>query len=123
MSEESEDANSRYTNDSAKEDFRLCGQKIAELLKEGQEITDYVYVDLFVAKLRLTYPYKSKRQIRQELRKKVEWEREQRKKIDELNKELEEIENAKNNQEGAPSATVGKRKKKQMDPDQIEKKI
>lgn len=44
MSEDSEDDNSTYSIKSAKEDFRLCGQKIAEMLKEGQEISDEVYV-------------------------------------------------------------------------------
>lgn len=93
MSEDSEDPESNYTVESAKEDFRLCGQKIAEVLKEGQEISDEVYVQLYVSKLRITYPYKSKKQIRSEMRKKVEWEREQRKKIAALEKELEEITN------------------------------
>jgi hypothetical protein len=44
----------------AEEDFRLCGSRISDLLKDGQEIPDQVYVDLYVAKLRLTYPHKSK---------------------------------------------------------------
>lgn len=81
MSDDSEDPDSQYNDISVKEDFRLCGQKISDLLKEGQEITDEVYVQLYVSKLRLTYPYKSKKQIHSEIRKKVEWEREQRKKI------------------------------------------
>jgi hypothetical protein len=75
MSDDSEDKESKYTDLSAKEDFRLCGLKIADLLKEGQEITDEIYVQLYVSKLRLTYPHKSKKQIRAEIRKKVEWER------------------------------------------------
>jgi hypothetical protein len=122
MSEDSEDPESKYTQDSAKEEFRLCGQKIGEKLKEGLEITDEIYVELYVAKLRLTYPHKSKRTIRKEIRKKVEWERDQRKKIAALEKELEEIANPPAQEEGAASATVGKRKKKQ-DPAQIEAKI
>ena len=123
MSEDSEDENSTFTVQSAQEDFRLCGQMIAEMLKDGQEISDEVYVQLYVAKLRITYPYKSKKQIRSEIRKKVEWEREQRKKIAELKQELDEIANPPVQEEGgAPSATVGKRKKKQ-DPAQIEAKI
>ncbi len=48
----------------AEEDFRMCGQKIAELLKSGEEITDEVYVELFVAKLRSTYPIYEKSEIR-----------------------------------------------------------
>ena len=50
-----------YTIESVKEDFRQVGEKIADLLKEGQEIPDEVYVQLYVTKLRLTYPHKSKR--------------------------------------------------------------
>lgn len=63
-------------NYNAEEDFRVCGQEIASLLRDGTEITDDVYVKLFVAKLRLTYPHKSKKQIRRELKVKVEKERE-----------------------------------------------
>lgn len=122
MSDDSEDKDSKYTDLSAKEDFRLCGQKIADLLKEGQEITDEIYVQLYVSKLRLTYPHKSKKQIRAEIRKKVEWERDQRKKIAALEKELEDIRNPPAASEELPSATVGKRKKK-LDPAQIEAKI
>jgi len=51
-------------NYNAEEDFRACGEKIAELLKEGLEISDEIYVELFIAKLRLAYPYKSKEQKR-----------------------------------------------------------
>jgi hypothetical protein len=50
-----------YTIESVKEDFRQVGEKIADLLKEGQEIPDEIYVQLYVTKLRLTYPHKSKR--------------------------------------------------------------
>ena len=120
MSDDSEEVGNSYSIESAKEDFRLCGLKIASLLKEGQEITDEIYVQLYVAKLRLTYPYKSKALIRSEIRKKVVWEREQRKKIAALQKELDEITNPSAQEgEAQPSATVGKRKKKQ-DPAQIE---
>ena len=52
----------------AEEDFRQCGETICDLLKEGEEINDDIYVKLFVAKLRITYPHKSKKQIRRELR-------------------------------------------------------
>ena len=50
-----------YTLESVQEDFRQVGEKIASLLKEGQEIPDEIYVQLYVTKLRLTYPHKSKR--------------------------------------------------------------
>lgn len=60
----------------ADEDFRKCGEEICELLKEGIEISDDIYVKLFVAKLRRTYPYKSKETLRKELKEKVLKERE-----------------------------------------------
>lgn len=47
-----------------KEDFRLCGQKIKEVLYEGSEISDQLYVDLFIAKLRMSYEYKDKETLR-----------------------------------------------------------
>ena len=49
-----------YSVESVKEDLRQVGEKITNLLKEGEEIPDEVYVQLYVTKLRLTYPYKSK---------------------------------------------------------------
>ena len=56
MSDDSEEVGNSYSLESAREDFRLCGLKISELLKEGQEISDEIYVQLYVSKLRLTYP-------------------------------------------------------------------
>ena len=40
------------------EDFRQCGLKMKELLLDGEEISDDLYVQVFVTKLRITYPYK-----------------------------------------------------------------
>jgi len=60
----------------AEEDFRKCGEKITTLIKEGQEIPDEVYVELFVAKLRMTYPHQSKAEQRSKLRAQVQKERE-----------------------------------------------
>jgi hypothetical protein len=60
-------------------------------LKDGLEITDEVYVQLYCAKLRLTYPHKSKKQLRRELKQKVEKQRELLKKIEPLEKDLQEI--------------------------------
>jgi hypothetical protein len=42
------------------EDFRLCGNKIKDLLAEGLEIPDSVYVSLFVSKLRFAFVHKNK---------------------------------------------------------------
>lgn len=109
MSESSELEDQEYN---AAEDFRLCGLKINELLKEGQEISDEVYVELYVAKLRLTYPHKTKRQLRQELAVKVEKQREIRRKIEPLEKELDELLNpgaSQVSEEGAPQKQSRKR--------------
>ena len=48
-------------------------------------------MDLFVAKVRITYQHKSKKQLRHELRMKVEKEREIMKKIEPLERELQEM--------------------------------
>jgi len=81
------------------------------LLKEGTEIPDEVYVQLFVAKLRMTYPHKSKRQLRYELRIRVEKERSILKELEPLQRELEEIEEYKRN------AVPGTRRRRGVDPD------
>ena len=58
------------------EDFRQCGNKMNELLLDGEEISDELYVQVFVTKLRIQYPYKSpktkQREIKQQARRKVE---------------------------------------------------
>jgi hypothetical protein len=56
----------------AENDFRECGLAIKSLLAEGLEITDDIYVKLFVSKLRITYPHKTKKQLKAELQTKVE---------------------------------------------------
>lgn len=100
------------------EDFRACGEKIADLLKDGLEITDEVYVQLYVAKLRLTYPHKSKKQLRQELRVKVEKQREIRRKIEPLQKELNDILEGQNpNQDDSAQTEVSKPSKKKHSKD------
>jgi hypothetical protein len=71
LSEDSE-IDEGYTPESVQEDLRQVGEKIANLLKEGQEIPDEVYVQLYVTKLRLTYPHKSKSQLRSDLTAKVQ---------------------------------------------------
>ena len=45
------------------EDFRVCGEKIQNCLFEGQEIPDQLYVDLYIAKLRMTYEYRDKKAL------------------------------------------------------------
>ena len=42
------------------EDFRLCGQRIQDCLFEGVQISDQLYIDLYIAKLRMNYEYKDR---------------------------------------------------------------
>jgi len=112
----------------AEEDFRICGEKIANLLKDGQEITDEIYVQLYVAKLRLTYPHKSKKELRRELRVKVTKQRDIKKKIEPLQKELQEIHdaaqlNASDETINTQTSKPNKKKKHSRDAGQIQAKI
>ena len=50
------------------EEFRLCGVQIQELLLDGEEISDELYVKIFVTKLRMDYEYKSPIQKRMEIK-------------------------------------------------------
>ncbi len=67
---------------------------------------------LFVSKLRIVYPHKSKKQLRAELRTQVERGRETMLKIEALEREIIEIE------EGVNESGAGRRKKRR-DPNQI----
>lgn len=78
-------------NFTAEEDFRRSGEEIMSLLKQGIEISDDVYVRLFVAKLRITYPYKSKKTLRRELKSKVQKEREITARIQAVENEIQEL--------------------------------
>jgi hypothetical protein len=49
-------------------DFCAIGREIEDLLFSGEEISDEIYVRLFVAKLRITYEYKSPRQKLREMK-------------------------------------------------------
>ena len=50
------------------EDFRQCGLKMQELLLDGEEISDDLYVRVFVTKLRIQYPYKDPKTKQKELK-------------------------------------------------------
>lgn len=58
------------------EDFRQCGAKMQELLLDGEEICDDLYVKVFVTKLRIQYPYKKPQtkqiEVKQQARRQVE---------------------------------------------------
>ena len=56
------------------EDFRLCGQQIQQALYAGEEVGDQLYVDLYVAKLRITYTYRDKTDLSSELNEKAKRE-------------------------------------------------
>ncbi|CDW76374.1 sperm flagellar protein 2 [Stylonychia lemnae] len=102
----------------AEEDFRQCGQDISELLKEGIEITDDIYVRLFIAKLRLTYPHKSKKQLRRELKSKVEKEREITQKIQTVENEIQELNGGGNGENPG-----GSRRRRKKDPVQLQDEL
>ena len=52
----------------APEDFRQVGLEIKEMLLEGMEISDELYVKMFISKLRLTYEYKDPKSKQKELK-------------------------------------------------------
>jgi phage terminase small subunit len=49
------------------EDFRRCGEQIQECLFDGAEISDQLYVSLYVAKLRMTYDYKDRTTLKERI--------------------------------------------------------
>lgn len=51
--------------------YQKIGQEIRQQLLDGCEISDQQYVNLFVAKLRCTYPYKTPAQKRHEVEQKA----------------------------------------------------
>ena len=50
------------------EEFRQCGLKMLELLLDGQEISDELYVRVFLTKLRMQYPYKDPKTKQKEVK-------------------------------------------------------
>ena len=58
----------------AEEDFRIVGHKIRELIFEGEEIKDELYVDLFIAAVRMKFTPKSKDELKNENLEKVQQE-------------------------------------------------
>lgn len=67
---------------------------------EGTEISDDLYVKLFIAKLRRTYPYKSKETLRRELKSKVLREREITSRIQAVENEISELSNSQDEMQG-----------------------
>ena len=73
------------------EDFRQCGLEMQELLLDGQEITDDLYVRVFVTKLRMQYEYKDpmtkQKELKQQARRSVDINERLRAIQDELQKD------------------------------------
>jgi hypothetical protein len=60
MSEDSEDT----TLENNQSIFKDCGRRINDCLLDGAEIPDELYIDLILAKLRMTFEHKTKAQLR-----------------------------------------------------------
>jgi len=86
------------------EDFRQCGERVRDCLFEGVEIPDDLYVDLYIAKLRITYDYKDKATLTKETETDAARELELTRQIANL---LEEI-----NQLNDPNSTIKRKKKR-----------
>ena len=95
------------------EDFRSCGEQIQQCLFEGQEIPDQLYVALYVAKLRMTYEYKSKERLKSALDVDAKKELELTRQVANLEEELRQMQD--------PESKV-KRKKKRT-PEVVEREI
>jgi adenylate kinase family enzyme len=88
-----------------KEDFRACGQRIQEWLYAGGEIPDQLYVDLFIAKLRMTYEIKDRATLKGKLMEDARREMTLRKELVKLGAEKGEL-------KAAAAKDTSKRKKK-----------
>lgn len=95
------------------EDFRRCGEKMQECLFDGEEVPDQLYVDLFVAKLRMTYEYKDRAALRAGVTSDAKRELELTRAVANLSEEL--------NQMRDPNSTV--KKKKSRTEDNVEREI
>ena len=86
-SEVSEDEEGEFN---AEEDFRQVGLKVKEALLDGQEISDDLYVALFVAKLRMSYAYKDPKEKQRELKAQAQRKMRIMQRLGEIEKELQE---------------------------------
>lgn len=50
------------------EEYRQCGLQMQNLLLDGDEISDDLYVKVFVTKLRIQYPYKDPKTKQKEIK-------------------------------------------------------
>lgn len=88
------------------EDLRLCGQRIHECLFNGEEIPDQLYVDLYVAKLRLTYAYKDRATLKGEVHAAGARELELTRQIASLSDEIEQMQNPESDYRRKKNRTV-----------------
>ena len=77
--------------------MRLCGQRIQDCLFNGDEIPDQLYVDLYIAKLRLTYEHKDKAALKREVSETAARELELTRLIANLSEELTEMRDPESN--------------------------
>jgi hypothetical protein len=61
--------------------------RIKDTIFEGEEISDELYVDLFIAAIRMKFPHKDKRLLRTEIKEKVKLEDELIEQIAQIEKE------------------------------------
>lgn len=95
------------------EDFRRCGEKMQACLFDGEEIPDQLYVDLFVAKLRMTYEYKDRGALSAGVTSDAKRELELTRAVANLSEELSQMRD--------PNSTM--KKKKSRTEDNVEREI
>ena len=74
----------------APEDFRQAGIEIREMLLDGMEISDELYIKMFIAKLRMAYEYKDPATKQKELRMTANRKMKINQRLAEIEKELQE---------------------------------
>jgi hypothetical protein len=81
--------------------------KIQNCLFDGAEIPDQLYVDLYIAKLRMTYEYKDKKALGEAVMKDAERELELTRSLANLHEELKEMND--------PNSKMKKKKKRTVE--------
>ena len=95
------------------ENFRVCGEQIQECLFDGAEISDQLYVDLYIAKLRMTYEYKDRANLKERILTDAKKELELTRSLANLSEELRQMQD--------PDSQVKRKKKRTIEV--IEKEI
>ena len=71
------------------EEFRQCGAKMQDLLLDGEEISDELYVQVFVTKLRMQYAYKDPKSKQKEVKEQAKRQVEINERIRSIHDELQ----------------------------------